>query len=281
MRGILTTITVLALPGAVAAQSTLGADAEAVRQTVLDYATGARSANGDLIARTVHPELTNVMLASYRQTGKQFLRHAGASYVVEAVRGGMPAGESEEPPEIIVYDVADDMAAAKLTSPRAASYLQLVRIHGTWKIINALRVARSGGSAGSMSAAEREDAEAAITRAALDYIDGSYSGDAERMTRALHPELTKVLLTRHPRTDQQFLVPIGATDLIEGTRARLGLLEESARHIDVTVYDLGYGTACAKVVSASYVDHIQLANIDGGWKIVNVLWVPNPSAPTG
>jgi len=132
-----------------------------------------------------------------------------------------------------------------------------------------------------MSPAEQAEAEAAITRAALDYIDGSYSGDAERMTRALHPELTKVLLTRHPRTDRQFLVPIGATDLIEGTRARLGLLEGSARDIDVTVYDVGYGLGCAKVVSASYIDHIQLANVEGAWKIVNVLWVPNPLAPTG
>jgi len=63
MRGILATITALALPGAVAAQSTVGTDTEAVRKTVLDYTTGARTANGDLIAQTVHPELTNVMLS--------------------------------------------------------------------------------------------------------------------------------------------------------------------------------------------------------------------------
>jgi len=32
----------------------------------------------------------------------------------------------------------------------------------------------------------------AIKKAALDYIEGSFSGDAERMANALHPELTKV-----------------------------------------------------------------------------------------
>jgi len=56
----------------------------------------------------------------------------------------MPVGESDAPPEIAVYDIGNDMAVAKLTSPRTASHLQLVRINGTWKIINALRVARNG-----------------------------------------------------------------------------------------------------------------------------------------
>jgi hypothetical protein len=115
----------------------------------------------------------------------------------------------------------------------------------------------------------------------LDYIDGSFSGDADRMRRALHPELTKVMLAQHPRTNRQFLVRMGASDLIEGTRAQLGLLEEEARNISVTVFDVSGALAAAKVVSATYIDHLQLANIDGAWKIVNVLWVPNPSAPTG
>ncbi len=56
-------------------------------------------------------------------------------------------------------------------------------------------------------------------------------------------------------------------------QSTVGTEAEAVRH------DMGYGIACAKVVSASYIDHIQLANIDGVWKIVNVLWVPNPSAP--
>ena len=35
------------------------------------------------------------------------------------------------------------------------------------------------------------NADAAIRQTALDYIEGYYEGNAERMERALHPELAK------------------------------------------------------------------------------------------
>ncbi|PYS59909.1 MAG: hypothetical protein DMF76_15225, partial [Acidobacteria bacterium] len=38
------------------------------------------------------------------------------------------------------------------------------------------------------------DESAAITRTALDYIEGWYAGDAARMERALHPELAKRMI---------------------------------------------------------------------------------------
>jgi hypothetical protein len=33
------------------------------------------------------------------------------------------------------------------------------------------------------------------------------------------------------------------------------------------------------VLSAMYYDYLQVAKIDGEWKIINVLWVMNPNAP--
>ena len=42
---------------------------------------------------------------------------------------------------------------------------------------------------------------AGITRTALDYIEGWYTGDATRMERALHPELAKRIMFRPTRRD--------------------------------------------------------------------------------
>jgi hypothetical protein len=41
---------------------------------------------------------------------------------------------------------------------------------------------------------------AAIRQPALDYIEGWYEADAERMERALHPDLAKRIVRTNPRT---------------------------------------------------------------------------------
>ncbi|MEP7347290.1 MAG: nuclear transport factor 2 family protein, partial [Gemmatimonadaceae bacterium] len=60
---------------------------------------------------------------------------------------------------------------------------------------------------------------AAIVRTALDYIEGYYTGDTTRMSRALHPELAKriVFPPREPGGKQTFN-HMGAAQLIENTR---------------------------------------------------------------
>jgi hypothetical protein len=66
--------------------------------------------------------------------------------------------------------------------------------------------------------------------------------------------------------------------LIEGTRAKMGMLAEDKRAIEVTVLDAAEDLAMVKVVSARYYDFLQMAKMGGEWKIVNVLWVMNPAA---
>jgi hypothetical protein len=128
--------------------------------------------------------------------------------------------------------------------------------------------------AGSDQDTEKE----AIKKAALDYIEGSFSGDAERMASAVHPELTKVIPYALPQTGKTILNKMGASFLIEGTRAKMGLVDEDKRQIEVTVLDVLDDLACVKVISALYYDYLQMAKVDGRWKIINVLWKMNPGA---
>jgi len=55
---------------------------------------------------------------------------------------------------------------------------------------------------------------AAIRQTALDYIEGWYEGNAERMERALHPELAKRIVRTNPQNNQSRLDQMSALSLV-------------------------------------------------------------------
>ena len=127
----------------------------------------------------------------------------------------------------------------------------------------------------SASSVESTD-EDAIKRAALDYIDGAHAGDAARMERAVHSELNKVVVDKIPQTGKFYVRKAGATRLIQVVGAKSVVLAEEKRDIQVKILDVLEGLAMVKATSAMFWDYLQLAKIDGEWKIINVLWTRNP-----
>lgn len=116
--------------------------------------------------------------------------------------------------------------------------------------------------------------EVAISRAALDYVEGWYQGDAERMDRALHPDFVKRAPLTLP-TGKEVLKGASKQTMVEMTRAGGGTNSPYAKQkCEVTVFDVHEKLASAKVVSGDYVDYLHLLKTDGAWKIVNVLWLP-------
>ncbi|HZI48125.1 MAG TPA: nuclear transport factor 2 family protein [Pyrinomonadaceae bacterium] len=118
--------------------------------------------------------------------------------------------------------------------------------------------------------------KAAIKQTALDYIEGWYEGDAERMERALHPELAKRIVRTNAQ-GQSRLDQMSAMSLVQGTRRAYGKqTPKEKQQKDVTILDVFENAACAKVVAAEWVDYLQLARWNGRWVIVNVLWELKP-----
>lgn len=117
---------------------------------------------------------------------------------------------------------------------------------------------------------------AGIRQAALDYIDGYYTGDGARMERAVHPELAKRIV----RTNEQGRSQLGqmsAMSLVMGTRAGGGKDTPVAeRREDVTILDIYQNAASAKIYASGWVDYLHLAKWNGRWVIVNVLWELHP-----
>lgn len=126
--------------------------------------------------------------------------------------------------------------------------------------------------AGSVRAQSAADS-AAIRAAALDYAEGWYEGNAERMARALHPELVKRIVVRDTTTGKSMVQGMGASVLVNSTRHGYGKETPRQRQQkDVTILDIFGNAACAKAVMADWVDYMQLGKVDGRWLIVNVLW---------
>ena len=117
---------------------------------------------------------------------------------------------------------------------------------------------------------------AGIRQAALDYIDGYYTGDGARMERAVHPELAKRIV----RTNEQGRSQLGqmsAMTLVMSTRGGGGKDTPVAqRREDVTILDIYQNAASAKVYASGWVDYLHLAKWNGRWVIVNVLWELHP-----
>ncbi len=115
----------------------------------------------------------------------------------------------------------------------------------------------------------------AIKKAALDYIEGWYEGNAERMERALHPDLAKRGVFVDKKSGKIVMRSVGAADMVKYTKAGAGKSPEKKEKDNLTVLDVYKNTACVKIVSPDFVDYLQLARYNDGWAIVNVLWEMN------
>lgn len=114
--------------------------------------------------------------------------------------------------------------------------------------------------------------EAAIERAARDYIEGWFDGDRVRMERALHPELVKRSLEQGAPGAEPVRT-LTASEMIAKTADGEGQREDvEDRRIEVAVHEVSDGIASAAVRCALYVDFLQLLKTGDGWKIVNVVW---------
>lgn len=112
----------------------------------------------------------------------------------------------------------------------------------------------------------------AIRQAALDYIEGWYEGDADRMAAAVHEGLAKRIVSNRGRGG---LGEMSASELIGDTRRGGGSdTPLDRRRTDVRILDIFGKTASVRVDAGSWIDYMHMARVDGAWKIINVLWEP-------
>jgi hypothetical protein len=134
-----------------------------------------------------------------------------------------------------------------------------------------------GFSASHANAQTPSEAEL-IKQCALDYIEGWYEGNAERMERALHPELAKRIVRTDPKTGRSALSQMSAMSLVQGTRRGGGKdTPKEKQQKEVTILDIFQNAATVKIVASDWIDYLHMAKFNGRWMIVNVLWELKPN----
>ena len=112
---------------------------------------------------------------------------------------------------------------------------------------------------------------AAVRATVLDYFQGWYDADPERMRRALHPSLAKRSRAQDPgRTPA--VSSVTAEQMVAWTMAGHGQADAIARAIDIEVVEVSGGIATVVVHSATYVEYLHLVATPDGWRIINALW---------
>jgi hypothetical protein len=109
----------------------------------------------------------------------------------------------------------------------------------------------------------------AVVATALDYFEGWYDADVDRVDRALHPQLVKRWAAQ-AGADQ----PTVTTKemMLDFARRGGGAEDKTDAPIDVDVVDIHHDIAAAVVRSAQYREYLHLLRTPEGWRIVNAFW---------
>lgn len=117
-----------------------------------------------------------------------------------------------------------------------------------------------------------------VRRAALDYLEGFYEGNTDKIRRGVHPEATKYgffvprdkqVYSGEPMSFQEML------DYAAGVKER-GNHPDASAPKEVIILDVLDQTAAAKVIAWWGTDYLHLAKYEGEWKIIHVLWQTRP-----
>ena len=105
-----------------------------------------------------------------------------------------------------------------------------------------------------------------VRRAAQEYYDAWFDGDAERMADILHPDLVKRAAGDELRTTtrERMVVLTGDGE---------GVKEAADRTLDIVVHEVHEHVASARVRSAVYHELLHLVRTPSGWKIASALYV--------
>ncbi|MEM8933006.1 MAG: nuclear transport factor 2 family protein, partial [Acidobacteriota bacterium] len=115
------------------------ADRDAVHAAVLDYVEGLYENDPSRIERSVHPELTKRgwkrdRRGVYREHPLTFERLVDGAERFDTT-GWIP---DDAPKEIVIFDVLDRVASAKLTAVWGIDYLHLAKFDGRWQILHVI-----------------------------------------------------------------------------------------------------------------------------------------------
>jgi Putative lumazine-binding len=117
----------------------------------------------------------------------------------------------------------------------------------------------------------KSDDASAVRATVTDYIEGYYTGDANRMQQTLHPHYLKHMI----HGDIPMREKSAPEMLSEVRKNGPSDLPQTDKTEQVQVLDVAGEIASAKLVTPHWVDYMTLAKSDGKWKILSVVQMIN------
>ena len=131
---------------------------------------------------------------------------------------------------------------------------------------------------GKGQAQDKSD-QAGIKMAVLDYVEGIYEVQPERIERSVSKDLAKVGYWRAPDATTYGEAPMSYEELVDlaGKWNKSGNVDPEKAPKQIEILDLMDQIAVVKLSAQWGIDYLNLAKIDGRWMIKNVLWQSYPS----
>ena len=138
--GMLVAVTAIAATALGASRLEQSADRKAVERAVLDYVDAVYEVKPELVDRGVHANLAKRGFGrgqdgSYRESTMNF---AQLRSLAERWNSQGRVNPKTAPREVVVFDVLDKTASAKLVASWGIDYMHLAKYDGEWKIVNVL-----------------------------------------------------------------------------------------------------------------------------------------------
>ncbi len=135
-------------------------------------------------------------------------------------------------------------------------------------------------SAQTPAAASEADL-AAIRATTLDYIEGYYTSDPDRVERSIFPDIAKRIPMRGPGGRVR-IERMSGIELLNHAKSGDGKKIPAEQQLkEIKILDVFDNIASVRVDAASWVDHMQLAKMGDRWVVVNVLWQLKPRPTAG
>lgn len=116
-------------------------DSLEIKQVALDYIESQHKPNPTQMEHALHPRMVKRTFWKDKATGKDYVRETTTESMVLLAESYNKNGDkfpSSPRKEVKLLDVSERTASVKLVADEWIDYMHIVKLNGTWKIINVL-----------------------------------------------------------------------------------------------------------------------------------------------
>lgn len=246
-------------------------DLDGIVQAITDYMEPWYGAGHEKLVYAIHPTIVKRKFYPILGTGKFVLRQVNAQQLIELAKDSdiHPKKDAKEwHCDIVIYDVFQNIATAKAVGSTWSDYIHLAKIDDRWQIMHIL------------FENPREDVAPAnsdaIEQTILDYMESWYSTEYERLEKSFHPALVKRGFYPLRQGGAACISISTVSEMVERVKAS-SMSGKPGRPkdewvVETEIYDTYQQIATAKTVGDGWVDYLHLADVNGEWKIINILY---------